>query len=91
LAHDSARVSFQSTSAFYVVEDDGALTLQPVTVKSYESGDVVITSGVEEGAKIVAPRCAEARSGPAGADRAVTVVLGFLQVTSCEESFGCCP
>ena len=54
MAHNSARVSFQSTSAFYVVEDDGALTLQPVTVKSYESGDVVITSGVEEGAKIVA-------------------------------------
>jgi hypothetical protein len=39
---------FSRSSAFYVVEDDSALTLQPV------SGDVVITSGVEEGAKIVA-------------------------------------
>jgi hypothetical protein len=28
--------------------------LKPVTVKSYESNDVLITSGVDEGAKIVA-------------------------------------
>lgn len=40
--------------SFYVVDDNGALTLKPVTVKSYESNDVVITGGVEEGAKIVA-------------------------------------
>jgi RND family efflux transporter MFP subunit len=40
--------------SFYVVDDNGAVTLKPVVVKSYESNDVVITSGVEEGAKIVA-------------------------------------
>src|SRR5438034_5845313 len=40
--------------SFYVVDDNGALTLRPVVVKSYESKDVIITSGVEEGAKIVA-------------------------------------
>ncbi|MFL6811163.1 MAG: efflux RND transporter periplasmic adaptor subunit, partial [Bradyrhizobium canariense] len=39
---------------FYVVDDNGAVTLKPVVVKSYESNDVVITGGVEEGAKIVA-------------------------------------
>ena len=30
------------------------VTLKPVTVKSYESNDVVITGGVDEGAKVVA-------------------------------------
>jgi multidrug efflux pump subunit AcrA (membrane-fusion protein) len=40
--------------SFYAVDDNGALTLRPVTVKAYESNDVIITSGVEEGAKIVA-------------------------------------
>jgi len=40
--------------SFYVVDDNGAVALKPVTVKSYESNDVLITSGVEEGAKIVA-------------------------------------
>src|SRR3954470_2370504 len=40
--------------SFYVVDDNGAVTLKPVAVKSYESNDVVITGGVEEGAKIVA-------------------------------------
>ena len=39
--------------SFYVVDDNGAVTLKPVAVKSYDSNDVVITSGVEEGAKIV--------------------------------------
>jgi len=28
-------------------------TLRPVAVKGYESSDVVITSGVDEGAKVV--------------------------------------
>ena len=32
----------------------GDVTLKPVTVKSYESNDVVITGGVDEGAKVVA-------------------------------------
>ena len=29
------------------------MTLKPVQVKAYESNDVVITAGVDEGAKIV--------------------------------------
>src|ERR1044072_7413181 len=40
--------------SFYVVDDAGDIALKPVTVKSYESNDVVITDGVEEGAKVVA-------------------------------------
>ena len=40
--------------SFYVVDDNGAVTLKPVVVKSYDSNDVVITGGVDEGAKIVA-------------------------------------
>ena len=39
--------------SFYVVDDNGAVTLKPVTVKSYESNDVVITGGVDEGATVV--------------------------------------
>ena len=33
---------------------DGTVTLKPVTVKSYETNDVVITGGVDEGARVVA-------------------------------------
>jgi RND family efflux transporter MFP subunit len=40
--------------SFYVVDDKGEVTLQPVRVKAYESNDVVITGGVAEGAKVVA-------------------------------------
>jgi RND family efflux transporter MFP subunit len=40
--------------ALYVVDDKGEVTLRPVQVKSYESRDVVITGGVDEGARIVA-------------------------------------
>jgi RND family efflux transporter MFP subunit len=40
--------------SFYVVDDAGDVSLKPVTVKSYESNDVVITGGVDEGAKVVA-------------------------------------
>jgi len=40
--------------SLYVVDDNGAVTLKPVEVKSYLSNDVVIAGGVEEGAKIVA-------------------------------------
>ena len=40
--------------SLYVVDDKGGLALKPVQVKSYESNDVVITGGVDEGAKIVA-------------------------------------
>jgi RND family efflux transporter MFP subunit len=41
-------------ASFYVVDDKGDVTLQPVQVRSYESNDVVISGGVDEGAKIVA-------------------------------------
>jgi RND family efflux transporter MFP subunit len=40
--------------SLYVVDDKGDVTLKPVQVKSYESNDVVITGGVDEGAKVVA-------------------------------------
>jgi len=40
--------------SLYVVDATGAVTLKPVTVKSYESKDVVIAGGVEEGAQVVA-------------------------------------
>jgi len=40
--------------SFYVVDDKGEVTLKPVTVKAYESNDVVITGGIDEGAKVVA-------------------------------------
>ncbi len=38
----------------YVVKPDGAVALTPVTVKSYDSHDVVITGGVQEGDRVVA-------------------------------------
>src|SRR5262249_25681083 len=40
--------------SFYVVDDKGGIALKPVKVKSYDSNDVVITGGVDEGAKVVA-------------------------------------
>jgi len=40
--------------SFYVVDDGGNVSLTPVAVKSYESNDVVITGGVDEGARVVA-------------------------------------
>jgi RND family efflux transporter MFP subunit len=40
--------------SLYVVDDHGDVTLRPVTVKAYESNDVVITGGVDDGAKVVA-------------------------------------
>ena len=41
--------------SLYVVDGKtGAVTLKPVTVKSYESNDVLISGGVDEGAKVVA-------------------------------------
>jgi RND family efflux transporter MFP subunit len=40
--------------SLYVVDDKGDVTLRPVQVKSYESNNVVITGGVDEGAKVVA-------------------------------------
>jgi RND family efflux transporter MFP subunit len=40
--------------SFYVVDDKGDVTLKPVAVRAFESNDVVITAGVDEGAKVVA-------------------------------------
>ena len=40
--------------SFFVVDDAGDITLKPVTIKAYESNDVVISGGVDEGAKVVA-------------------------------------
>jgi RND family efflux transporter MFP subunit len=40
--------------SFYVVDDAGGVALKPVTIKAYESNDVVISGGVDEGAKVVA-------------------------------------
>ena len=49
----SALFSQGGPSSLYVVDDKGDIALKPVTVKSYESNDVVISGGVEEGAKVV--------------------------------------
>jgi RND family efflux transporter MFP subunit len=51
----SALFSQGDNASLYVVDGKtGALSLQQVTVKSYETNDVVITGGVEEGARVVA-------------------------------------
>src|SRR6202045_2754751 len=50
----SALFSEGGDPSFYVVDDQGEVALKPVAVKSYESNDVVITGGVDEGAKVVA-------------------------------------
>jgi hypothetical protein len=36
-----------------VVDDAGDVALKPVKVKSYDSNDVVISGGLDEGAKVV--------------------------------------
>jgi RND family efflux transporter MFP subunit len=50
----SALFSEGAGPSFYIVDDKGDVTLKPVAVKSYESNDVVISAGVDEGAKVVA-------------------------------------
>src|SRR5499427_543010 len=50
----SALYSAGDKPSFYVVDDHGEISLKPVTVKSYESNDVVISGGVDEGARVVA-------------------------------------
>jgi RND family efflux transporter MFP subunit len=49
----SALFSEGGDPSFYVVDSAGEVALKPVSVKSYESGDVVISGGVDEGAKVV--------------------------------------
>jgi RND family efflux transporter MFP subunit len=50
----SALFSEGREPSLYVVSDAGEISLKPVTVKSYESKDVLITGGVKEGDKVVA-------------------------------------
>src|SRR6195256_7079413 len=50
----SALFSEGGDPSFYIVDDKGEVSLKPVTVKSYETNSVVISGGVDEGAKIVA-------------------------------------
>jgi RND family efflux transporter MFP subunit len=50
----SALYSQGGDPSLYIVDDKGEVTLKPVAVKSYESNSVVITGGVDEGAKVVA-------------------------------------
>jgi RND family efflux transporter MFP subunit len=49
----SALFSQGGDPSLYIVGASGDVTLKPVAVKSYESNAVVITSGVDEGAKVV--------------------------------------
>jgi RND family efflux transporter MFP subunit len=49
----SALFSEGGEPSLYVVDSAGDVALKPVVVKSYQSGDVVIASGVEEGARVV--------------------------------------
>jgi RND family efflux transporter MFP subunit len=50
----SALFSEGREPSLYVVSDAGEISLKPVTVKSYDSKDVLITGGVNEGEKVVA-------------------------------------
>src|SRR3979411_2776949 len=45
----SALYSQGGDASLYIVDDKGELTLKPVAVKAYESNDVVISGGVDEG------------------------------------------
>jgi RND family efflux transporter MFP subunit len=49
----SALYSRGGDPSLYVVDSRGDVTLKPVTVKSYETNDVVISGGVDEGARVV--------------------------------------
>ena len=49
----SALYSQGGNPSLYVVDDAGDVALKPVTVKAYETDNVVISGGVEEGAKVV--------------------------------------
>src|SRR2546430_3582243 len=49
----SALYSQGGDPSLYVVDESGGIALKPVTVKSYDSNNVVISDGVDEGAKVV--------------------------------------
>src|ERR1700731_2364706 len=50
----SALYSQGGDPSLYIVDSNGDVALKPVTVKSYESNNVVISGGVDEGAKVIA-------------------------------------
>src|SRR5438105_2868485 len=50
----SALFSQGGDPSLYIVDDKGEVALKPVKVKAYESDSVVISGGVDEGAKVVA-------------------------------------
>jgi RND family efflux transporter MFP subunit len=50
----SALFSEGRAPSLYVVNEQGEVSLKPVTVKSYDSKDVLVTDGVNEGDKVVA-------------------------------------
>src|SRR6266850_74607 len=50
----SALFSQGGEPSLYIVDAKGDVALKPVTVKSYETNSVVISDGVDEGAKVVA-------------------------------------
>src|ERR1700716_3465380 len=50
----SALFSEGGEPSLYIVDASGEVTLKPVAVKSYGTNDVVVTGGVDEGAKVVA-------------------------------------
>jgi RND family efflux transporter MFP subunit len=49
----SALFSQGGDPSLYIVDNAGEIALKPVAVKSYETKDVVISGGVDEGAKVV--------------------------------------
>jgi RND family efflux transporter MFP subunit len=49
----SALFSQGGDPSLYIVDAAGDVVLKPVVVKSYETKDVIITGGVDEGAKVV--------------------------------------
>jgi len=49
----SALFNEGGSPSLFVVDDKGEVTLRPVSVKAYESKDVLISGGVEEGARVV--------------------------------------
>ena len=49
----SALFSQGGEPSFYIVDAKGDVALKPVSVKSYETNSVVISGGVDEGAKVV--------------------------------------
>jgi RND family efflux transporter MFP subunit len=49
----SALYSQGGDPSLYIVDEAGDVALRPVTVKSYDSNNVVISGGVEEGSRVV--------------------------------------